>query len=69
MLPQKKIGRINELAKKKKEQGLTHEETVEQRGLREEFLADFRERFRAQLDNIEFVEDQEPDNTVEKPKN
>lgn len=57
MLPQEKIDRINELAHKKKREGLTHEETLEQRALREEFLLDFRARFRSQLDNIEFVED------------
>lgn len=57
MLPQEKIDRINELARKKKREGLTHEEIVEQRDLREEFLLDFRARFRSQLENIEFVED------------
>ncbi|WP_130863731.1 DUF896 domain-containing protein [Bacilliculturomica massiliensis] len=68
MLPQSKIDRINELARKKKATGLTPEETEEQKVLRQEFLADFRERFRAQLDNIEFVEDQPPAKAVEIPK-
>ena len=69
MLPQSKIDRINELARKKKTSGLTEEEITEQAKLRKEFLADFRERFKAQLDNIEFVEDQRPDLTVEKKGN
>lgn len=68
MLPQSKIDRINELAKKKKNGGLSEEETAEQKILREEFLADFRARFKAQLDNIEFIEDQEPVVAVEKQK-
>ena len=55
MLPQSKIDRINALAKKKKNGGLSEEETAEQKILREEFLADFRARFKAQLDNIEFI--------------
>ena len=37
MTPEK-IARINELAKKKKTEGLTPEETVEQAKLREEYI-------------------------------
>jgi uncharacterized protein YnzC (UPF0291/DUF896 family) len=60
MLKDEELARINELAHKKKKEGLTPEETVEQRNLREKFLADFRERFKAQLDNIEIVEPNDP---------
>ena len=60
MLKDEELARINELAHKKKKEGLTPEETVEQRILREKFLADFRERFKAQLDNIEIVEPDDP---------
>ena len=60
MLKDEELARINELAHKKKKEGLTPEETVEQRNLREKFLAHFRERFKAQLDNIEFVEPDDP---------
>ena len=60
MLTKKELDRINELAHKKKEVGLTEEETAEQKVLREKFLADFRERFKAQLEQIEIVEPDDP---------
>ncbi len=50
-----KINRINELAKKSKKGGLTEDEKVEQKLLREEYLAAVRKNFKAQLDNIEIV--------------
>ena len=49
--------RINELARKSKVEGLTEEEKAEQAKLRQEFLVKFRANFRAQLDNIELVDD------------
>lgn len=51
-----KIARINELAKKKKESGLTGAEAEEQKVLRQEFLAEFRKNFRRDMDRIEIVE-------------
>ncbi len=50
--------RINELARKAKTVGLTEEEKVEQNLLRQEFLIKFRANFKAQMDNIEFVDEQ-----------
>ena len=52
-----KIDRINELAHKSKEGGLSEEEKVEQALLREEFLAEIRADVRASLDSIEIVDD------------
>ncbi len=46
-----KILRINALAKKSKQEGLTEEEKAEQKRLREEYVASFRASLRAQLDN------------------
>ena len=56
MLDKEKMDRINELARKKKESGLTDPEIEEQNGLREEYLVKFRESFRAHLDCIEVVD-------------
>ena len=50
--------RINELARKAKAEGLTEEEKAEQAVLRKEWLGKFKANFRAQLDNIEFVDEQ-----------
>ena len=57
MLCREKINRINELAKKKKTVGLTNEEAKEQEVLRAEYLEKFRESFKKQLDQIEFVDE------------
>ncbi len=57
MLSKEKIDRINELARKKKAEGLTEEELQEQAELRSEYLENFRRNFRKQLDNVRFVED------------
>ena len=55
MVDQKKIDRINELARKNKAEGLTPEEIKERDALRKEYLANFRKNFRARLENIEVV--------------
>ena len=47
-----KIDRINELAKKSREQELTEEEKAEQKLLREEYIASIKANFRATLENI-----------------
>ncbi len=56
-MDKKLIDRINELAHKKKNEGLTEEEKAEQARLRQVYLAEFRKNFRQQLDNVRFVED------------
>ncbi len=60
MISDEELKRIKELARKKKTVGLTEEERLEQAHLRNKFLEDFRERFRQQLDNIEFVDPDDP---------
>ena len=60
MFDQKKIDRINDLARKNKtEEGLTPEEIKERDALRKEYLANFRANFRARLENIEVVSPEE----------
>ena len=51
------IDRINELAAKKKAEGLSEEEQAEQKVLYKEYLAAIRGSMKAQLDNVRFVED------------
>ncbi|MEE1031481.1 MAG: DUF896 domain-containing protein [Ruminococcus sp.] len=55
-MDQKKIDRINELARKSKTVGLTPEEKEEQAVLRKEYIASFRMSLRTQLDTIDIVE-------------
>ena len=64
MMDEKKIARINELAKKaKSEAGLTPEEMVERDLLRQEYVAAYRNNLVAQLENTYIVE---PDGTRHK---
>ena len=60
-----KIQRINALAKKAKNEGLTEAEKQEQQTLREEYVADFRRSLKAQLDNTVVIN---PDGTSYKLK-
>ena len=55
-MEQNKIDRINELARKKKAEGLTPEELEEQAALRAEYIAGFRASLTAQLDNTVIVD-------------
>ena len=58
-MEKEKIDRINELAHKSKEKGLTELEKEEQKALRQEFLAEIKADFRATLESIEFFEESE----------
>ena len=60
-----KIERINFLARKKKVEGLTEDEIVEQAVLRQEYLAEIRASFGATLDSTVI---QYPDGTRKKLK-
>lgn len=55
-MTEEKIQRINALAKKAKEEGLTEAEKAEQQALRQEYIEGFRRNLRAQLDGL-VVED------------
>ncbi len=55
-----KINRINELARKSREGGLTEEEKAEQKTLREEYISGFRNSLKSQLDNTVVIN---PDGT------
>ncbi len=60
-----KIERINELARKKKTEGLSDDERDEHEELRKEYIALFRANVAAQLDNVYM---QQADGTYEKLK-
>ena len=68
MVDQKKIDRINELARKNKAEGLTPEEIKERDALRKEYLANFRKNFRARLENIEVVSPEEYEKRMKEKK-
>ena len=51
MDPQK-IERINQLARKKKVEGLTAEEAAEQEALRREYITEYRAQVQAMLDQV-----------------
>lgn len=62
-MEKEKIERINFLAKKSKTEGLTEEEKIEQKALRDEYIAGFRANLRGILDNTYI---QNPDGTKTK---
>ncbi len=55
-----KINRINELARKSRDCGLTEGEKAEQKTLREEYISGFRNSLKSQLDNTVVIN---PDGT------
>ena len=57
MVTKEQIDRINELAKKKKTEGLTEEEQAEQKALYRAYIDAFKANLKAQLDTIEIVDD------------
>lgn len=63
MITQEKIDRINFLARKSKNEGLTEAEALEQKNLRAEYVAAFRKSLENTLDNTVI---QRPDGTREK---
>jgi len=53
----KLIGRINELSRKNKAEGLDENEIAERDRLRKQYLAIFKSNFRQELDRIEVVDE------------
>ena len=60
------IKRINELAKKAKEEGLTEEEKAEQKELRVKYINGFKESLVSQLEGITIVEPDGSKHKIEK---
>lgn len=56
-MDQKKIERINELARASRERALTEAELDEQKTLRQEYISAYRSSMRAQLDSIVVVDE------------
>lgn len=65
-MEQAKIDRINELACKKKAEGLTEEELQEQAALREEYIEGYRRSVRVHVEGIKVVDEDGNDVTPEK---
>lgn len=63
------LQRINELAKKKKEKGLTEKEAKEQSKLRKAYLDSFREKFKQQIESTRVIDPEGNDVTPDKVKN
>ena len=66
IMEQKKIDRINELARKMKAEGLTEEEKAEQAILRREYIDSFKRSLTGQLDNMYIVDEKGNKTKVER---
>ncbi|MBO8441613.1 MAG: DUF896 domain-containing protein [Firmicutes bacterium] len=62
------INRINELAHKQKKDSLTDDEKSEQKKLRQQFLANFRESFKSQIEMMQIYDKNGKEVTPEKVK-
>ena len=69
MFDQKKLDRINELAKKNKAEGLSAEELAEREVLRKEYVAHVRSHFKSRLENIKVVSPEEYEQEMKNKKN
>ncbi len=68
MLEKTKIDRINELANKKKTEGLSDVEAKEQTKLRAEYLQAFRGNFKSTIENTKVIDPEGNDVTPDKVK-
>ena len=67
-MTEERIARINELAKKSREVGLTEEEKAEQAALRAEYIRGYTQNLRAQLDNTYIVDEKGNKKKLKKKK-
>lgn len=67
-MEQKKIDRINELARKMKAEGLTDEEKAEQAVLRREYIDSFKRSLTGQLESMYIVDEKGNKTKVERKK-
>lgn len=68
MLPKDQIERINELARKSKTKGLTIQEQVEQKELRDAYITAFRGGMRNTIEGVKVVDEEGNDITPDKLK-
>ena len=68
MLDDKKLTRLNELAKLKREEKITKDELDELNLLRGEYLKNFRKSFKSQLENSKVIDPEGNDVTPQKVK-
>ena len=68
MLSKEKIARINELANKKKTEGLSEKEQAEQHALRQEYLSAFRGGMKHHIEGMKVVDPKGNDVTPDKLK-
>ncbi|WP_010530714.1 DUF896 domain-containing protein [Lentibacillus jeotgali] len=66
MISKEKLNRINQLAKKSKEEGLTVKEQAEQKELREEYLQNVRKSFKNQFKSMTVKDPEGRDVTPQK---
>ncbi|QKY69110.1 DUF896 domain-containing protein [Lentibacillus sp. CBA3610] len=66
MLSKEKLDRINQLANKSKEEGLTVKEQAEQKDLREEYLQNVRKSFKNQFKSMTVKDPEGKDVTPKK---
>ena len=64
----KLLKRINELAHKNKSEGLTEEEEIERKKLRDEYLKNFREAFKSKIEMTQIFDKNGKEVTPEKIK-
>ena len=67
-MTEERIARINELAKKSREAGLTDAEKAEQAELRAEYIRGYTQNLRAQLDNTYIVDEKGNKKKLKKKK-